>query len=71
MRLLSATTPWSASVFSIISAFSMRAFSSAILEYSLPCSVFASSYSLFSERSPKERASFMSSETSFSRTVSR
>ena len=36
-----------------------------------PCSFFASSYSLFSDRSPKERASLMSSATSFSRTVFR
>ena len=29
---------------------------SAMREYSLPCSFFASSYSLFSLRSPKDRA---------------
>ena len=40
-------------------------------EYSLPCSFLASSYSAFSDRSPKERASFSCSATSSARVVFR
>ena len=45
--------------------------SSAMREYSLPCSFLASSYSAFSDRSPKERASFSCSATSSARVVFR
>ena len=43
--------------------------SSAMREYSLPCSFFASSYSLFSLKSPKPRATLICSATSSDRVV--
>ena len=57
------------SLSSTITACSRISSNSAMREYSLPCSFFASSYSLFSLRSPKPRASLISSATSSARVV--